>query len=392
MWKQLGAITWMNLQTLPQRLGASSVIVIGIAGVVAVLVSVLAMGAGFHHTLADSGRPDRVIVLRGGSDVELNSNLTREDIDIIGSAPGLAKDPLGKAVLSSELVTVANVPKIDTGTDANVTLRGVGAKLLEVRPEIKLVSGRMFHPAVRELIAGAGAVKQFRGLEVGSILRLRNADWRVTGIFTSNGDVHESELIADADTVGSAIERTGYSSAIGLLTNAAAFDAFKDSLTTDPRLKVDVQREPDYYAAQSKDLTKTINVVGNTVAIIMAIGAMFGALNSMYSAVAARGREIATLRAIGFGGLPVLLSVMFEALLLSLLGGVLGAGLAWLFFNGHSVSTLGGAFAQVVFQLTVTRALIITGIVWACLIGLLGGFFPALRAARLPVAEALRAA
>ena len=392
MWKQLGAITWMNLQTLPQRLGASSVIVIGIAGVVAVLVSVLAMGAGFHHTLADSGRPDRVIVLRGGSDVELNSNLTREDIDIIGSAPGLAKDPLGKAVLSSELVTVANVPKIDTGTDANVTLRGVGAKLLEVRPEIKLVSGRMFHPAVRELIAGAGAVKQFRGLEVGSILRLRNADWRVTGIFTSNGDVHESELLADADTVGSAIERTGYSSAIGLLTNAAAFDAFKDSLTTDPRLKVDVQREPDYYAAQSKDLTKTINVVGNTVAIIMASGAMFGALNSMYSAVAARGREIATLRAIGFGGLPVLLSVMFEALLLSLLGGVLGAGLAWLFFNGHSVSTLGGAFAQVVFQLTVTRALIITGIVWACLIGLLGGFFPALRAARLPVAEALRAA
>lgn len=392
MWKQLAAITWMNLQTLPQRLGASSVIVIGIAGVVAVLVSVLAMGAGFHHTLADSGRPDRVIVLRGGSDAELNSNLTREDIDIISSAPGLAKDPLGKAVLSSELVTVANVPKIDTGTDANVSLRGVGAKLLDVRPEIKLVSGRMFRPAVRELLAGAGAVKQFSGLEVGSILRLRNADWRVTGIFTSNGDVHESELLADADTVGSAIERTGYSSAIGLLTSPAAFDAFKDSLTTDPRLKIEVQREPDYYAAQSKDLTKTINFVGNTVAIIMGVGAMFGALNSMYSAVAARGREIATLRAIGFGGLPVLLSVMFEALMLSLLGGILGAGLAWLFFNGHSVSTLGGAFAQVVFQLTVTRTLVITGIVWACLIGLLGGFFPALRAARLPVAEALRAA
>jgi putative ABC transport system permease protein len=392
MWKQLAAITWMNLQTLPQRLGASSVIVIGIAGVVAVLVSVLAMGAGFHHTLADGGRADRVIVLRGGSDAELNSNLTREEIDIISNAPGLAQDAQGKAVLSSELVTVANVPKIDTGTDANVTLRGVGAKLLEVRPEIKLVAGRLFRPAVRELIAGAGAVKQFRGLEVGSILRLRNADWRVTGIFTSNGDVHESELLADADTVGSALERTGYSSAIGLLANAAAFNSFKDSLTTDPRLKVDVERETDYYAAQSKDLTKTINIVGNSVAIIMAVGAMFGALNSMYSAVAARGREIATLRAIGFGGLPVLLSVMLEALMLSLLGGILGGGLAWLFFNGHSVSTLGGGFAQVVFQLTVTRALIVTGIVWACLIGLLGGFFPALRAARLPVAEALRAA
>jgi putative ABC transport system permease protein len=390
--KQLFAVILMSLQTLPQRSGASSVIVIGIAGVVAVLVSVLAMGAGFRHTLADTGRPDRVIILRGGSDAELNSNLTRTDVDTISNAPGLAKDSGGKALLSSELVTVVNVPKIDTGTDANVTLRGVGLKLTEVRPELKIVAGRMFRPAVRELIAGSGAAKQFRGLVVGSVLRLRNADWTVTGVFTSNGDVHESELLADVDTVGSSVERNGYSSAVGLLTSADEFPRFKDALTTDPQLKVDVQREPDYYAAQSKQLTQIINVVGKTVAIIMAIGAMFGALNSMYSAVAARGLEIATLRAIGFGALPVLLSVMIEALLLSLLGGVIGAALAWLFFNGHSVSTLGGAFAQVVFQLTVTRALIITGIVWACVIGLLGGFFPALRAARLPVAEALRAA
>jgi putative ABC transport system permease protein len=391
MFKQLAAITWMNLQTLPQRLGTASVIVIGIAGVVAVLVSVLALGVGFRHTLADTGRADRAIILRGGSDAELNSNLTRSDIDTIADAPGIAKDALGKAQLSNELVTVANVAKIDTGTDANVTLRGVGSKLLAVRPEIKIINGRMFHPAVRELIAGAGAVRQFRGLTTGSIFHLRNADWTVTGVFTSNGDVHESELLADVDTVGSSIERGGYSSAIALLNSAADFPAFKDALTTDPRLKVDVQREPEYYAAQSKGITKAINVVGNTVAIIMAIGAMFGALNSMYAAVAARALEIATLRAIGFGGLPVMLSVMFEALLLSLLGGIIGSALAWLFFNGHSVSTLGGAFAQVVFQLTVTRALIVTGLVWACLIGLLGGFFPALRAARLPVAEALRA-
>jgi putative ABC transport system permease protein len=391
MFKQFLAVTAMNFQTLPQRLGASSVIVIGIAGVVAVLVSVLAMGVGFRHTLADSGRADRAIILRGGSDAELNSNLTREEIDIISNAPGIAKDAQGKALLSNELVTVANVPKMDTGTDANVTLRGVGAKLLEVRPELKIVSGRMFQPAVRELIAGLGATKQFRGLAVGSVLHLRNTDWTVTGIFTSNGDVHESELLADVDTVGSAIERNGYSSAIGLLENAAAFGGFKDSLTTDPRLKVDVERETDYYAEQSKGLAKTINVVGNTIAIIMAIGAMFGALNSMYSAVAARSLEIATLRAIGFGGLPIVMSVMIEALALSLLGGIIGASLAWLFFNGHTVSTLGGAFAQVVFQLTVTRALIVTGIIWACLIGLLGGFFPALRAARVPVVEALRA-
>jgi putative ABC transport system permease protein len=382
----------MSLQTLPQRLGASSVIVIGIAGVVAVLVSVLAMGAGFRHTLADTGRPDRVIILRGGSDVELNSNLTRTDVDIISNAPGLAKDSSGKAVLSSELVTVVNVPKRDTGTDANVTLRGVGLKLTEVRPELKVVSGRMFRPAVRELIAGVGAARQFRGLGIGSMVHLRNADWTVVGTFTSNGDVHESELLADVDTVGSSLERNGYSSAVALLTSPAEFSRFKDALTTDPQLKVDVQREPDYYAAQSKQLTQIINVVGTTVAIIMAIGAMFGALNSMYSAVAARGLEIATLRAIGFGALPVLLSVLIEALLLALIGGIIGASLAWLFFNGHSVSTLGGAFAQVVFELTVTPTLIATGVVWACVIGLLGGLFPALRAARLPVAEALRAA
>lgn len=391
MLKQLFALTSMGLRTLPQRAGSSSVIVIGIAGVVAVLVSVLAMAAGFHHTVADSGRPDRVIVLRGGSDAELNSNLTRSDVDTIGNAPGLAKDAAGKAVLSPELLTVVNVPKIDTGLDSNVTLRGVGLQVRKVRPELKIVAGRMFHPAVRELIAGAGAAKQFRGLTPGSVLHLRNADWTVTGLFTTNGDVHESELLADVETVGSSLERSGYSSAVGLLTGAGAFGTFKDSLTTDPQLKVDVEREPVYYAAQSKQLTQLISLVGNTVAIIMAIGAMFGALNSMYAAVDARSLEIATLRAIGFGALPVLLSVMLEALALSLLGGLLGAALAFWFFNGHTVATLGGAFAQVVFQVTVTTTLMVTGLVWACAIGVLGGLFPAVRSARLPVAEALRA-
>jgi putative ABC transport system permease protein len=392
MLKQLWAVSLMSLQTLPQRIGASSVIVVGIAGVVAVLVSVLAMGAGFRHTLADGGRADRAIILRGGSDAELNSNLTRGDVDTIGNAPGIAKDAEGKALLSNELVTVVNVPKIDTGSDSNITLRGVGLRLTQVRPELTITDGRMFRPAVRELIAGVGAAKQFRDLTPGSVLHFRNADWTVTGLFTSNGDIHESELMADVDTVGSANQRTGYSSAIALLTSAAAFTEFKDALTTDPQLKVDVQREPDYYAAQSQGLSKAINVVGNTVAVIMAIGAMFGALNSMYSAVAARGMEIATLRAIGFGAFPVLLSVMLEAMLLSLLGGLIGAALAWVLFNGHSVSTLGGAFAQVVFKLTVTPTLIVNGILWACIIGVVGGLFPALRAARLSVAEALRGA
>jgi putative ABC transport system permease protein len=391
MFKQLLALTSMGIRTLPQRAGSSSVIVIGIAGVVAVLVSVLAMATGFRHTMADSGRPDRVIVLRGGSDAELNSNVTRSDIDTIANAPGLAKDADGRALLSPEIITVVNLPKIDTGSDSNVTLRGVGLQVQKVRPELKIVAGRMFRPAVRELIAGAGAAKQFRGLSPGSVLHLRNADWTVTGVFTTNGDVHESELLADVDTVASSLERSGYSSAVGLLTGAGEFGTFKDALTTNPQLKVDVERETEYYAAQSKPLTQLITVVGNTVAIIMAIGAMFGALNSMYAAVDARTLEIATLRAIGFGALPVLSSVMMEALALSLLGGVLGAALAWWFFNGHTVATLGGAFAQIVFQVTVTPSLMAMGLVWACAIGVLGGLFPALRSARLSVAEALRA-
>jgi putative ABC transport system permease protein len=391
MLKQLIALSLMSLRTLPQRAGASSVIVIGIAGVVAVLVSVLAMSAGFHHTVADTGRPDRVIILRGGSDAELNSNLTRGDVDTIANAPGLAKDTDGKAVLSDELITVVNLTSVASGTDSNVTLRGVGLELPKVRPELEVTEGRMFRPGVREIIAGKGAVKQFRGLTLGSALHLRNAEWTVVGIFTSRGDIHESELLADVDTVGSSLERTGYSSAVGLLSSAGDFQRFKDALTTDPQLKVDVEREPEYYAAQSKQLTQLINVVGNTVAIIMAIGAMFGALNSMYAAIDSRRLEIATLRAIGFGALPVLLSVMIEALVLSILGGLIGACLAYLFFNGHTVSTLGQAFAQVVFQVTVTSTLVVTGLVWACIIGLLGGLFPAVRLARLPVAAALRA-
>jgi putative ABC transport system permease protein len=385
-------LSGMGLASLPQRLGASSVIVIGIACVVGVFVSVLAMSSGFKHTLADSSRADRVIVLRGGSDAELNSNLTREDINTIADAPGIAVDSAGHPLFSKEIITVVNVPKIATGTDSNITLRGVGLALSEVRPELRIVEGRMFQPAVRELIAGVGASKQFSGLAPGSVLRFRNADWTVTGIFSSNGDIHESELLADVDTVGSSIERSGYSSAVAILKSPEAFQAFKDALTSNPQLTVEVQRESEYYAAQSKQITAIIDVIGTLVAVIMAVGATFGALNSMYSAVAVRGRELATLRAMGFSAVPLMLSVMTEALLLSLFGGLIGAALAWIVFNGHTVSTLGGAFAQVVFKLTVTPQLISEGVLWAVVIGLLGGLFPALRMVRVSVTEALRSA
>ena len=388
-WLRLSA---MGLASLPQRLGASSVIIIGIACVVAVFVSVLAMSSGFKHTLADSSRADRVIVLRGGSDAELNSNLTREDINTIADAPGIAVGSAGQPLFSKEIVTVVNLPKIDTGTSSNITLRGVGLELAGVRPELSIIEGRMFRPAVRELIAGVGASKQFSGLVLGSVLRFRNADWTVTGIFSSRGDIHESELSADVDTVGSSIERNGYSSAVAILKSPEAFQAFKDALTSNPQLTVEVQRESEYYAAQSKAITGIIDVIGTLVAVIMAVGATFGALNSMYSAVAVRGRELATLRAMGFSAVPLMLSVMTEALLLSLCGALIGAALAWLVFNGHTVSTLGGAFAQVVFKLTVTPRLISEGVIWACVIGLLGGLFPALRMVRVSVTDALRSA
>ncbi|NGY04299.1 ABC transporter permease [Solimonas terrae] len=391
MFKQTLAITAMNLKAIPQRLGTSSVIVIGIAGVVAVLVSVLAMATGFHKTVASSGRPDRAIVLRGGSQAEINSSISRDNALTILDAPGVRKDASGKPLGCAELVTIVNLPKISDGNESNVTLRGSCGQLLALRPNLKIIAGRMFQPAVREMIVGDGATRQFKGLSVGGHLSFRDSDWNVVGIFSSDGDAHESELIADADTVQSAFRRTGFQSVTTLLDAASSFDAFKDALTTNPTLTVDVKREPEYYAAQSQRLTAMLNFVAYFVGGIMAVGAMFGALNTMYSAVSARAREIATLRAIGFGAGPVVFSVFTESLLLALMGSAIGALLAWLFFNGNAVSTLGANFSQIVFRLTVTPGLIIAGVCLGLFIGLLGGLFPAIRSARLPVVDALRA-
>lgn len=391
MLQQIIAVTVMNLKAIPQRLGSSSVIVVGIAGVVAVLVSVLAMATGFHKTVSNTGRDDRAIVLRGSSQAEINSTIARDQTLTIADAPGVLRDGDGRAIACADVVTIVNLPKLEDGNPSNVTMRGSCTQIEALRPELKLVEGRMFRPAVRELIAGSSAAQQFKGLKVGDRIMIRNSDWTVVGIFSTDGDNHESELIADADTVLSAFQRTLFQSVTVRLENPAAFAAFKDALTTNPSLSVDVKREPDYYAEQSELLTKLLNFIAYFVGGIMAIGATFGALNTMYTAIAARSTEIATLRAIGFGATPVVLSVFFEALLLALIGGATGAALAWLFFNGNAVSTLGSNFSQVVFRLTVTPALIGTGMTLALVVGALGGLFPAIRAVRLPVVEALRA-
>jgi putative ABC transport system permease protein len=391
MFRQIGAVTLMNLRSVPQRLGTSLVIVVGIAGVVAVLISVLAMATGFQQTLAGTGRQDRAIVLRGGSNAELASSLARDTTLTILDAPGIKKDENGRPIGSAEAVVIVELPKKSSNTGANVTLRGVGPENLLLRPEIKLVEGRMFRPALHELIAGRSAQLQFQGLDLGDHLNIRDTDWTVVGIFESHGDSHESELMADADTVLSAYRRNLYQSVTVMLDSADSFSGFKDALTSNPALSVEVKREPDYYAAQSRQLSTVLTFVANFVGGIMAVGAIFGALNTMYSAVSARMVEIATLRAIGFGALPVVISVFAEAVMLAFAGGVIGAFLAWIFFNGNSVSTLGGNFTQIVFPLKVSSGLLVLGVVWAVAIGVIGGLFPAIRAARLPIATALRA-
>jgi putative ABC transport system permease protein len=391
MLRQIRAVTWMNLRSIPQRFGTSSVIVVGIAGVVAVLISVLAMATGFTHTVLETGRDDRAIVLRGGSNSELASTLSRDTTLTVMDAPGIRKDSGGKAIASAEPVVIVDMPKKSDGSGANVTIRGVGIEAAALRPEIQLAAGRMFQRGLRELIVGRGAEAQFKGLDVGSHIALRGSDWSIVGAFTSHGDSHESELLADAETVLSAYRRNLFQSVVVLLNSRDSFDTFKTALTTNPQLSVDVMRERGYYAKQSQRMSALLSYVAYVVGGIMAVGALFGALNTMYSAVSVRSREIATLRAMGFGSAAVVLSVLIEAMLLSVMGALIGAGLAWLFFNGNVVSTLGSNFTQVVFRLAVSPALVVLGVLWACAIGLLGGLFPAIRAARLPVATALRA-
>jgi len=393
LFRQIGAVTAMNFKSLPHRIGTSIVIVIGIAGVVAVLVSVLAMSTGMLETMENSGRDDRAIVLRNGSAAESGSALARDAARLIQDAPGVKRDSAGKPIASAESLRLVNLFRKEDGAEVNVALRGVGPQLPQLRPEVKIIQGRMFRTAVTELIVGKSAHAEFKGLNIGDQIKTRGATWTVVGVYSSNGDSHESGLMTDAETLIAADQRGGFQSVTVMLESTAAFQKFKDALTANPALAVDISREREYYRRQSETIGRVIYVIAYVVGGIMAIGAIFSALNTMYSAVSARLREIATLRAIGFGPTAMVMSVLTEALLLAFIGGVIGAAIAWLFFNGHQVSTsAGGAAAgHLIFELSVSPALIATGILWAITIGLIGGLFPAVRAARLPVATALRA-
>lgn len=385
------AATRIGIAGLPQRWGASLVVIVGIAGVVAVLVAMLAMGEGFAATLKGTGNDDTAIILRGGSQAETNSVITRDQVPLISSLAGIARDADGRAAISPELSQVVNMVTRSDGTDANAQLRGVGDAAWTLRPQVKLIQGRRFNPGMRELVVGKRTQEQYVGLDLGKQIELANQQWTIVGVFES-GDSHESELWSDADTLASTYNRQAFQSVTVKLAGKDGLKQLKAAMAADPRLKLDVDTTRNYYGKQSEGLTRLIRVLGTVIGTIMAIGAVFGALNTMFAAVAGRAREIATMRAIGFRGLPVVVAVMLETLLLALLGGLLGAALAWLVFNGYSVSTLSANFSQVVFQFKVSPELLWSGLKWALGIGLVGGLFPALRAARLPVTVALRAA
>jgi putative ABC transport system permease protein len=355
---------------------------------------VLAMSEGFRYTLASTGRADRVIMLRSGSDAELSSGVATDQATLLKALPGIARDAGGRPLASAELVVMVDLPRAG-GTDPNnVPFRGVQPAAFAIREELAIVEGRRFERGVREVIVGRKASRQFAGLSAGARIGFRDSDWTVVGIFETGGDVHESEIWSDAEVAISAFRRQGYQSVTAALADGSdtGLAAFKDVIARDPRLSIGVLREPEYYAAQATVLSTLINVLGYTVATFMAVGATFGALNCMYSAIASRQVEIATLRAIGFGGAPVVVSVMIEALLLALLGGAAGGALAYLYCDGASLSTLNfSTFSQVVFDFRVTPRLLAQGLAWALGIGLTGGLLPAIRAARLPVTLALRA-
>jgi len=389
-WTQLVAVTSINLCNIPRRLGTSSIIVVGIAGVVGVLISILAMVTGITRLTESNGRADRAIVVSSGASYEVLSSLTREAVATIAYAPGVKLGRDGRPLASAEGLVIVRVPMMAGNRDGNLTLRGVGPAAAELRPEVRLVEGRTFDPAARELIVGRTAQRHFRGLEVGRRIALRGTDWTVVGAFESNGDAREDGLLTGAEALMSAFRRDAFQSVAVELESAAGFARFRAALLANPALAVDAFREADYYAQQSQSFTQLLSILAYLIGGIMAIGAVAGALNAMYSAVSVRSVEIATLRLLGFDAEAVVVSVLFEALLLAVAGGLAGGGLAWLAFSGHIVSTSGGGVSQLAVPLLVDVRLVAQGLLWACAIGLLGASLPAVRAARAPLAAALR--
>jgi putative ABC transport system permease protein len=380
-----------NLRSVKARWTSAIVAVIGIAGTVGVFVAMLSLARGFRTTLVSSGSPDNAIVMRAGATSEMTGAVTIDTVKILQDEPGIARGTEGP-LLTPEVVLVAPIPLISTGTDANVQVRGVSKNVLEIRKNIKIVEGRMFQPGLAEIIAGKNANVSYTGLVVGNTISLGSVRWKVVGIFDAGGSAFDSEIWGDAHLIGPAYNRPDniFQSVTLRLASPDSLQQFKDAVTADPRLNVDVSREIEYYSKQSTRLTTLITVLGGIVAGIMAIGAVFGALNTMYSAVSERGREIATMRALGFGGPSVVTSFVIEALLISFIGGLIGC-LAVLPLNGLTTGAMNlQTFSHMAFAFKITPELLVKGVVFALFMGVLGGLFPAIRAASLPISSALR--
>ena len=385
------AVTALNLRTIPQRLGSSGVAIVGIAGVVVVLVSVLSIAAGFTAAMQGSGSPTRALVMRSGADSEMTSGLSGPEVDIVKQAPGLRRD--GQTGLASgELYVIIDFPKKSTNTSANVPMRGVDRTALQVRSEVSIVEGRMLEFGTNEVVVGRGASGQFAGLTVGNTLVSGQNTWQVVGMFEADGSVSETEIWCDARVLQGAYRRgNSYQVVLAQLDSSDSFNTFRDWLTANPQVNVQVRKEAEYYAQQSRALSSLIQGVGFGIAALMGIGAVFGAILTMYTAVSTRSREIATLRALGFNTTSVVVSVLAESLALAAIGGAIGGVGAYLAFNGYQTSTMNfSTFSQVAFAFQVTPRLLVMGLIYALAMGLIGGLFPAVRAARLPIPTALR--
>jgi putative ABC transport system permease protein len=381
-----------NIRSVGARWSTAVVSVLGIAGTVGVFLAMLAMAKGFQATVISSGSPDNVIILRAGADTEMTSAVNHEQFRIINDAPQIARADDGAPLVSPEVVVIGAFPLMTTGTDANVQIRGVYDRVLEVRSNVEIIQGRFFEPGLTELVVGQNAVSTYRGFGFGSTVEIGGQQWKVVGVFSSGGSAFDSEVWCDANLLNQTFSRSPgiYQSVTARLGSRDDFTALKDTLTSDPRMTVDVTGEQAYYAKQSQAVSMLIRVLGFLVASVMAIGAIFGALNTMYSAVAARAREIATLRALGFGSFSVVTSFVLESILIALVGGVLGC-LAVIPLNGFTAGTMNWqTFSHLAFAFQVTPSLMVWGLVFAAFMGLVGGLFPALRAARMPVATALR--
>ena len=392
MLSQIIAVTGVNIRSIRARLGSSSVAVVGIAGVVLVFVAVLSIAEGVAATMKASGDPNTVLVLRSGSDTEMTSGLGGDSVRVIQDAPGVARDSSGTPLTSPELFVVVDHPLKRSGSPANVPLRGITPEAFKVHDRVKIVQGRNLEFGKNEIIAGRAASHQFVGLEPGTTLKWGESTWTLVGIFEDGGSASESELWCDVKVLQPAYRRgNSYQSVYAKLAEPSAFQALKDSLTTNPQLQVTAMRSPDYYGTQTATLQMIVRTIGGIIAILMGVGAVFGAVITMYTAVASRTREIATLRALGFGSVPVVVSVLVEAALLSAVGGLLGGLAAWAAFDGYETATMNfQSFSQMAFSFAVTPRLLLIALVYAVVMGLVGGFLPAFRAARLPVVTALR--